>query len=84
VHSQEIQLEVAESVSLLDNKISQLTNATYRELETINQTALALIGNLHRKSKHEAWLFNLQWLFPFIEPSLCCYPLSGLSDICTS
>ncbi|OAX40823.1 hypothetical protein K503DRAFT_713840 [Rhizopogon vinicolor AM-OR11-026] len=68
-HSQEIQREVAESVSLLDDRISQLTNATYREFETINQTALALIGNLHRKSKHEAWLFNMQWLLHFIEPT---------------
>ncbi|KAJ8590379.1 hypothetical protein M405DRAFT_168022 [Rhizopogon salebrosus TDB-379] len=70
-HAQDIQRGVAESVSLLDDSISQLTNATHRELETINQTALALIGNLQRKSEHEAWLFNLQWLLHFIEPSLC-------------
>jgi len=68
-HAQEIQREVSESVSLLDDRISQLTNATHRELETINRTALALIGNLQRKSKHEAWLFNLQWLLHFIEPT---------------
>lgn len=82
VHAQETQREVAESISLLDDKISQLTNATHRELETINQTALALIGNLQRKSKHEAWLFNLQWLLHFITPSLCCYPLGQWSLTC--
>ncbi|KAG0697906.1 hypothetical protein DFH29DRAFT_1003330 [Suillus ampliporus] len=69
VHAQEIQREVAESVSLLDDRISQLTKATHRELETINQTALALIDTFQRKSKHQAWLFNLQWLLRFIEPT---------------
>lgn len=73
MHIQEIQREVAESVSLLDNRISQLTEVTHRELETINQTALALIDTFQRKSKHEAWLINLQWLLRFVEPSLCCY-----------
>lgn len=75
VHAQEIQREVAESVSLLDNRISQLTEVTHRELETINQTALALIDTFQRKSKHEAWLINLQWLLRFVVPSLCCYQL---------
>ncbi|KAG2152751.1 hypothetical protein DEU56DRAFT_775804 [Suillus clintonianus] len=69
VHAQEIQREVAESVSHLDNSISQLTEATHRELEAINQTALALIDDFQRKSKHEAWLFNLQWLLRFVEPT---------------
>ncbi|KAG1854755.1 hypothetical protein C8R48DRAFT_318665 [Suillus tomentosus] len=73
LHVQEIQREVAESVSLLDNRISQLTEVTHRELETINQTALAFIDTFQRKSKHEAWLINLQWLLRFVEPSLCCY-----------
>ncbi|KAG1884491.1 uncharacterized protein F5891DRAFT_1004101 [Suillus fuscotomentosus] len=69
MHIQEIQREVAESVSLLDNRISQLTEVTHRELETINQTALALIDTFQRKSKHEAWLINLQWLLRFVEPT---------------
>ncbi|KAG1803335.1 uncharacterized protein BJ212DRAFT_1487045 [Suillus subaureus] len=69
VHVQEIQREVAESVSLLDNRISQLTEVTHRELETINQTALALIDTFQRKSKHEAWLIHLQWLLRFVEPT---------------
>ncbi|KAG2098988.1 uncharacterized protein F5147DRAFT_814675 [Suillus discolor] len=69
LHVQEIQREVAESVSLLDNRISQLTEVTHRELETINQTALALIDTFQRKSKHEAWLINLQWLLRFVEPT---------------
>ncbi|KAG1738131.1 uncharacterized protein EDB91DRAFT_1347715 [Suillus paluster] len=69
VHTQEIQREVAESVSLLDDRISQLTKATHRELETINQTALALIDNFQRRSKHNTWLFNLRWLLHFVEPT---------------
>ncbi|KAG1744201.1 hypothetical protein EDB19DRAFT_1696197 [Suillus lakei] len=73
VHAQGIQREVAESVSILDSRISQLTEATHRELETINQTALALIDTFQRKSKHEAWLSNLWWLLRFVAPSLCCY-----------
>ncbi|KAG2067081.1 hypothetical protein BDR04DRAFT_883812 [Suillus decipiens] len=73
VHVQEIQREVAESVSLLDNRISQLTEVTHRELETINQTAIALIDTFQRKSRHETWLINLHWLLRFVEPSLCCY-----------
>ncbi|KAG2339676.1 hypothetical protein BDR05DRAFT_1061997 [Suillus weaverae] len=70
VHVQEIQREIAESVSLLDNRISRLTEVTHRELETINQTALALIDTFQRKSKHEAWLINLQWLLRFFKPML--------------
>jgi hypothetical protein len=73
VHVQEIQKEVTESVSLLDNKIFQLTEVTHREIETINQTALALIDTFQRRSKREAWLTNLQWLSRFVEPSSCYY-----------
>lgn len=73
VHVQEIQREVTESVSLLDNRISQLTEVTHRELKTINQTAIALIDTFQRKSRHETWLINLHWLLRFVEPSLCCY-----------
>lgn len=69
VHVQEIQKEVTESVSLLDNKIFQLTEVTHREIETINQTALALIDTFQRRSKREAWLTNLQWLSRFVEPT---------------
>jgi hypothetical protein len=84
IHTQEIQREVAESVSLLDGRISELTNTTHRGLETINHTALALINDLQRKSKHEGWLFNLQWLLHFIGPSLCCSPFGPLSLTCLS
>lgn len=73
VHVQEIQREVTESVSLLDNRISQLTEVTHRELKTINQTAIALIDTFQRKSRHDTWLINLHWLLRFVEPSLCCY-----------